>query len=94
MRSREVLANWLICVAVDSEHWVDRFTFTSDPTGSDGIILDTVTQTSWPTEHIMVTMTRPNIAAEKTKEIGTRIVDAVVLKQVKGEPPMRARSSR
>lgn len=84
MRSREVLANWLICVAANSEHRVDRFTFTSDPIGSDGIILDTVTQTSWPTEHIMVPKARPNVAAEKKRDIGTRILDAVVLKQNKG----------
>jgi hypothetical protein len=39
MRSREVLANWLVCVAVNhtGEH---KLTFASDPTGGDGIIVD------------------------------------------------------
>lgn len=53
-RSRELLANWLICAVLNNEHELDRFTFTSDPTGSDGIIIDTATGNTWPTEHVMV----------------------------------------
>jgi hypothetical protein len=53
-RPRELLANWLICAAMNSVEGRERYTFTSDPTGGDGIILDTATQNTWPTEHVMV----------------------------------------
>ena len=34
MRSREVLANWLICAAVNSKHRVERYSVSTDPTGA------------------------------------------------------------
>jgi hypothetical protein len=54
MLSREVLANWLICVAVNAEHGDTRMTFTSDSVGSDGIVVDTTMDETWPMEHFMV----------------------------------------
>ena len=53
MRSREMLANWLLCAAVSA---IDNreLTFTSDPVGGDGIICDPATGETWPTEHVMV----------------------------------------
>ncbi len=53
MRSREILANWLLCAAVNQ---IDgrELTFASDPIGGDGIICDRSTGETWPTEHVMV----------------------------------------
>ena len=53
MRSREVLANWLLCAtsnAIDGR----RMTFSSDPTGSDGIVRDEDSGEACPTEHVIV----------------------------------------
>ena len=51
LRSRELLGNWLCCVAINSITQADRLTFSSDPTGSDGIIIDTTTGETWPGRH-------------------------------------------
>lgn len=59
MRSREAVANWLICVAANFAQGEDRMSFTSDVTGGDGIIYDSKTQFTWRTEHVMVR--RPHI---------------------------------
>ena len=58
MRSREVLANWLLCVTMN---WADDLglTFSSDPLGGDGIICNLATGEKWQTEHVMVTRLRP-----------------------------------
>ena len=53
-RSRELLGNWLLCVAINSITTPERLTFCSDPTGGDGIIYDTETEEAWLTEHVMV----------------------------------------
>jgi len=79
MRSREVLANWLICAVNNAEHGAERLTFTSDPLGGDGIIYDTETENTWPTEHVMVPPAR-----EETSSIKARILKAVERKQEKG----------
>jgi hypothetical protein len=51
MRSREILANWLLCVAVNyaDERWL---TFCSDSIGGDGIIYDEETEGTGLTERI------------------------------------------
>jgi hypothetical protein len=54
LRSRELLANWLLCVTFNAESGDERMTFTSDPGGGDGIIYDTKTEQPYPTEHVMV----------------------------------------
>lgn len=54
MRSREALANWLLCAASNFAHGSERMSFTSDPTGGDGLIHDSQTQLTWKTEHVMV----------------------------------------
>lgn len=53
MRSREALANWLIC-ATSNNNGPQRYQFTSDPVGGDGVILDTHTEDTWSTEHILI----------------------------------------
>jgi hypothetical protein len=52
MRSREILANWLLCVVVNATCG-DQLTFCTDPDG-DGLICDPVVGEIWPTEHVMV----------------------------------------
>ena len=84
MRSREALANWLICVVVDFAHGSERMSFTSDPTGGDGVIYDSSTQNTWKTEHVMV---RRPLAAEESANptaVETQILQAVAQKQAKG----------
>lgn len=79
MRSREILANWLLCVAINSEDG-DKLTFSSDPLGGDGIILDCATEESWPTEHVMVPKLRPG----QTGDLENLIKEAIKKKCDKG----------
>lgn len=80
MRSREVLANWLMCVAVNHVTQADRLTFTSDPVGGDGIILDTITDETWPTEHVLV----PRARHGEAQDVEALILKAIADKQAKG----------
>jgi hypothetical protein len=80
MRSREILANWLICAVQNSECGAERYTFTSDPLGSDGIVYHTKTETAWPMEHVMVPRAEPGA----TPNIKEEILKKVALKQNKG----------
>jgi hypothetical protein len=52
MRSREVLANWLLCATIQA---VDKrdMVFYSDR-DSDGLIQDAATGQTWRTEHVFV----------------------------------------
>jgi hypothetical protein len=79
MRSREILANWLICAAANAESRSERLTFvsTSDPIGGDGVMFDTETKETWPTEHVMA-------LAGEAGEIEARILESIALKQNKG----------
>jgi len=63
MRPRELLANWLLCVVINSTG--DRkVVFASDPSEDvDGIIIDTTTGKWWETEHVM---TPPPYVAQET----------------------------
>jgi hypothetical protein len=54
LRSRELLANWLLCVVLNFEKKLDHLTFTSDPQGGDGLIYDSRARKAWPTEYILV----------------------------------------
>jgi hypothetical protein len=80
MRSREMLANWLLCVVVNHTQQADHLTFSSDPIGGDGIITNTVTGETWPTEHVLV----PRIQAGKCADVGALILKAIAGKQAKG----------
>lgn len=72
MRSREVLGNWLMCAVINAHTGKNIHTFTSDPQGSDGIILNTETGDTWSTEHVMVG------EAYKLKEKKLSIEDRIV----------------
>ena len=52
MRSRELLANWLLCAVADTFTADHRFAFSSDPLGGDGVIIDELTGETWRTEHV------------------------------------------
>lgn len=82
LRSREVLANWLLCVVANSSYDTERFTFTTDPSGGDGLLHDTLTGKSLPTEHILV----PAVPRLKPSSIEAEILRAIGKKQNKGGP--------
>jgi hypothetical protein len=55
MRSREAVANWLLCATANAvEQRQLSFTTTNDLLGGDGIIHDEKTGDIFPTEHVMV----------------------------------------
>jgi hypothetical protein len=81
LRSRELLANWLLCVAFNYDcRSPDRLTFTSDPLGGDGILYDTESDTSFPTEHVLV----PAVRGGKAVDVEALILKAIDRKRKKG----------
>lgn len=80
MRSRELLANWLVCAVLNAELAVERFRFTSDPVGGDGVVEDSETGRTWLTEHVMVPRARESSAVD----IKAQILRATTRKQKKG----------
>lgn len=79
MRSREILANWLICAVLSSDRGYD-VEFTTDPIGSDGILRDPKTEQTWPTEHVIAMAPRGGTAPD----VPALILNAVQRKQNKG----------
>lgn len=81
MRSREALANWLLCAVFNSESQPDRLKIasTSDPIGGDGVLVDTITDETWPTEHVMAL-----VPPENEDDLETRVLAAVAQKLAKG----------
>jgi hypothetical protein len=79
MRSREILANLLLCITKTEVEGAD-VTFSSDPVGGDGIIQDVKTGETWPTEHVMV----PRHAIKESNDAKTLILNAIEQKQQKG----------
>jgi hypothetical protein len=79
MRSREMLANWLMCVAIN---WAEgcNLSFSSDPIGGDGIIFDLTTGDDYPTEHVMI----PHYLGERGETAETLILKAIEKKRKKG----------
>jgi hypothetical protein len=81
LRSRELVANWMICAAVNGEEGAGEYMeFHSDPVGGDGIIVNTKTGETWPTEHVLVPMPR----GPSVPDIEASIAKAVSDKQRKG----------
>jgi hypothetical protein len=58
----------------------DQLTFSSDPIGGDGVITNTVTGETWPTEHVLV----PRTPAGKYANVEVLILKAIARKQAKG----------
>jgi hypothetical protein len=79
MRSREILANWLLCATINA---VDKrqLTFSSDPIGSDGIVQDGASGETWPTEHVMV----PRQSGGENADAQALILAAIEQKGTKG----------
>src|SRR4030081_1027134 len=63
LRSREGLANWLICAV---------FNAIAEEIGGDGVLVDTTAKETWPTEHVMVRKDDNDKRA-----IETRVVEAI-----------------
>ena len=82
MRSREMLANWLISATLNFEYKTTQYSFTSDPDGGDGTIVNLGTSQAWMTEHVMVP--RPQNEVEESKGIHSLILHAIDLKRNKG----------
>jgi hypothetical protein len=80
LRSREILANWLVCVVMSDHEGGGDYYFTTDPLGGDGVICDGRSDNTWPTEHVMVP-DRP-IASGATVE--GLILEQIHLKVEKG----------
>jgi hypothetical protein len=79
MRSREAVANWLLCAVVN--HTGQReLSFTSDPTGGDGVLDDAKTGETFLTEHVMVTRHRGGEGADAH----ALVLNAINLKRAKG----------
>jgi hypothetical protein len=79
MLSREMLANWLVCVAINAEDG-SELTFCSDPVGGDGIICNRATGETWPTEHVMV----PRLREGQTGDAAVLILNAIQRKCQRG----------
>jgi hypothetical protein len=76
MRSREAVANWLLCATVNA---IDRrnlsIASTSDPIGGDGLLHDEKTGEAFPTEHVMVPRQSGGASADARKLILKAIND-------------------
>lgn len=83
MRSREALGNWLICVVANFECGADRFSFTTDPTGSDGVVHDSQSPDMWLMEHVMVPRTCLGDGAN-AGNVEAAILEAINGKRQKG----------
>ncbi|MEW6597854.1 MAG: hypothetical protein AB1429_10195 [Pseudomonadota bacterium] len=79
LRSREILGNWLLCVAMAAAGEGD-FYFTTDPTGGDGIICEADSEATWPTEHVMV----PELGDSDAPSVEDRVLAQIRLKVEKG----------
>lgn len=80
LRPREMLANWLICAAVNEDDKHGRMIFTTDPDGGDGIIWDQSIDQHSRTEHIYVRQSQEGDPVP----VEQKIADAVGQKQGKG----------
>ena len=76
----EVLANWLLCVVINSTEETERVTFSSDPIGGDGIIHDDASGSAFPTEHVYV----PRVGDTAAGNIENLILERIEQKQAKG----------
>jgi hypothetical protein len=80
MRSREALANWLMCAVLN--HIGQReMSFSSDPVGGDGVLHDAKTEQTFLTEHVMVSRHQGGEGSDAHK----LVLDAVTAKNEKGK---------
>lgn len=79
LRSREILANWLLCVVASFEQKTEEFKICTDPYGGDGIIYNATKKQAWPTEHILVSQKN-----DESVDIQSLILKQIEKKQIKG----------
>lgn len=79
LRSREILANWLLCAVASFEQKTEEFKICTDPQGGDGIIYNTTKKQAWPTEHILVSQ-----KSNESDHIQSLILKQIEKKQNKG----------
>ncbi len=83
MRSREAVANWLLCATVNANDGRNlTIASTKDPIGGDGIVHDEDSGESFPTEHVMV----PRQSGGANADAQALILNAIDLKRKKGGP--------
>jgi hypothetical protein len=87
MLSREMLGNWLVCVAINAEDGIE-LTFCSDPVGGDGIICKRATGETWPTEHVMV----PRLREGQKGDAEALILKAIQQKRLRGAAYARGKT--
>ena len=81
LRSRELLGNWLLCVACNANVGEDSYTFTSDPGGGDGLIVDETNGTVLETEHVLVPGPHPGAPeGRRQDEPMTLILESIAQK--------------
>lgn len=80
LRPREVLANWLLCVVGNYQNGNEDLTFSDDPTGGDGIILNQADGRYMATEHVFIPPPQPN----STDGVEDLIVQKIEHKMRKG----------
>lgn len=81
MRSREAVANWLLCAAANAMDGRNlSIASTNDPVGGDGIIYDEDNGESFPTEHVMV----PRQSGGADADAQALILKAIDDKRMKG----------
>jgi hypothetical protein len=83
LRSRELLGNWLLCVACNATVGDDRYTFTSDPGDGDGLIVNESNGAVLETEHVFVPGPHPGAPAGRDEdEPMTLILEKIAHKNV------------
>ncbi len=79
LRSREILANWLLCVVLNFANKSEQFILSTDPNNGDGLICDKTTKIGIPTEHVSVSQWDG-----KSQDIMSLILSRIEMKQNKG----------
>jgi hypothetical protein len=80
LRSRELLGNWLLCVAVNACVGADRLTFTTDPYGGDGLIVDQVNGDVIRTEHVFEPGPHPGAPSGRGEDAATLVLEKIAKK--------------
>ena len=80
LRSREVLGNWLLCVAVNACVGADRLTFTSDPFGGDGLIVDESNGQVIRTEHVFEPGPHPGAPTGRSEDAAALVLEKIAKK--------------
>jgi hypothetical protein len=84
---REIVANWFISAIIGHERQSEAITFSTDPVGGDGVIIDKAAQVDvMLTEHVFVPIREPPIPLED------RIAEAVADKMESGETYARGKT--